>query len=137
MKHFKLDSEPKITSGFTTPEHYFEQFSEKLLQRIPKEEPKVISFWAKHKSWMFAAAAIITVSLSIPLMNVWNSTSDEVQTAELENYLSYHSTLTDDQIIEHLDVSDLNNIDIESNVTNEAIETILMEDADIEYHLIN
>jgi hypothetical protein len=137
MKHFNLDSEPKITSGFTTPEHYFEQFSEKLLQRIPKEEPKVISFWAKHKSWMYATAAIITVSLSIPLMNVWNSTSDEVQTAELENYLTYQSTLTDDQIIEHLDVSDLNNIDIESNVTNEEIEAILMENTDIEYQLIN
>jgi hypothetical protein len=86
---------------------------------------------------MYATAAIITVSLSIPLMNVWNSTSDEVQTAELENYLTYQSTLTDDQIIEHLDVSDLNNIDIESNVTNEEIEAILMENTDIEYQLIN
>jgi hypothetical protein len=66
-----------------------------------------------------------------------NSTSDEVQTAELENYLTYQSTLTDDQIIEHLDVSDLNNIDIESNVTNEEIEAILMENTDIEYQLIN
>jgi len=135
MKDFKLPDEPKITSGFTTPEFYFEQFSKKLLSQIPKGEPKVISFWSQHKNWMFAAAAIITVSFSIPLMNISNS--DEVQTTEIENYLYYYSTITDDEIIDHLDESDLNNITIESQVTDETLETILMEESDIEYQLTN
>jgi len=44
MKEFKLDNNPKINAGFSVPENYFENFSAKLLQELPKNEPKVISF---------------------------------------------------------------------------------------------
>ena len=43
MKEFKLDNNPKISPGFSVPENYFENFSSKLLQELPKNEPKVIS----------------------------------------------------------------------------------------------
>ena len=41
MKPFKLDNEPKITSGFTMPEGYFDSFTDKVLTQLNKEEPKV------------------------------------------------------------------------------------------------
>ena len=43
MKDFKLDNEPKINTGFQIPEHYFEQFSEKVMTKLPNQEPKVLS----------------------------------------------------------------------------------------------
>jgi hypothetical protein len=38
MKAFKLENEPKITTGFKTPENYFDDFSVKVLQQINEEE---------------------------------------------------------------------------------------------------
>jgi hypothetical protein len=137
MKNFNLDNEPKITTGFTTPDGHFSDFSKKVLSQLPKEEAKVISFWARNRSWVYASAAIIVVALSIPMMNMLQSNSDEIQSAEIENYLSYHSTLTDDQIVEYLDVSDLNNIKVESPIESETIEEILQDEADIENQIIN
>ena len=69
MKDFKLDSEPKISSGFTTPDDYFDTFSEKILAQLPKEEPKVISIFNRRKTWYFAAAAVFVAMLSIPIYN--------------------------------------------------------------------
>ena len=31
MNEFKLDNEPKIKSGFITPNNYFDDFSEKVM----------------------------------------------------------------------------------------------------------
>ena len=42
MKTFKLENEPKIESGFKTPEKYFENFSIKMMEQLPANEPKVI-----------------------------------------------------------------------------------------------
>jgi hypothetical protein len=35
MKAFKLENEPKIKSGFKTPDHYFEIF-QKLMHELPE-----------------------------------------------------------------------------------------------------
>ena len=50
MKTFKLENEPKIESGFKTPDHYFEDFSAKIMQQLPENEPKVISIFQKRKT---------------------------------------------------------------------------------------
>ena len=50
MKTFKLENEPKIESGFKTPDHYFEDFSAKIMQQLPENEPKVISIFQKRKN---------------------------------------------------------------------------------------
>lgn len=137
MKDFKLDTHKKIEAGFTTPDFYFEDFSKKLLEQLPKEEPKVISFWARNKNWMYTAAAILVVSLSIPMMNLINSNSEEAKAAEIENYLTYHSNLTDEEIVEFLDESDLKNIDIESTLETETIEQVLYDEVDLEHQITN
>lgn len=137
MKNFKLDTHKKIEAGFTTPDFYFEDFSKKILEQLPKEEPKVISFWARNKNWMYSAAAILVVSLSIPVMNLINSNSEESKVAEIENYLTYHSNLTDDEIVEYLDESDLKNIDLESTLETETIEQVLYDEVDLEHQITN
>ncbi|WP_431242471.1 hypothetical protein ACQ9BO_21940 [Flavobacterium sp. P21] len=49
MKAFKLENEPKIKSGFKTPEHYFDDLSAKVLQQINEKEVevKVIPFYKR------------------------------------------------------------------------------------------
>ncbi len=137
MKDFKLDKEPKITSGFNPSEIYFTDFSAKVMQQLPKEEPKVISFWARNRSWIYASAAILVVALSIPMMNLLDNNTEEVHAIEIENYLAYHSDLTDDEIVELLDEEDLKNIPIESSIETETIEEVLYDETDIENQLLN
>jgi hypothetical protein len=46
MKTFKVENEPKIETGFITPEHYFENFSIKMMEQLPNNQ-KVISIFKK------------------------------------------------------------------------------------------
>ena len=107
MKDFKLDNEPKINSGFTIPDSYFDSFSEKVLAQLPKEESKVISFFSTKKKWYFAAAAILILTLSIPIYNNLLTKQDEIDSVTLENYIAYQSTITEDEIIDLLQQEDL------------------------------
>ena len=110
MNDFKLDNEPKIKSGFQIPENYFDTFSEKVMNQLPKEEPKVVSLWDRNKRWIYSAAAVLVLSLTIPLANQFQSTSTEVattETNEIENYLAYHASLSDEEIIKLLDKEDI------------------------------
>ncbi len=56
MKNFNLENEPKIETGFTIPENYFNDFSEKVMQQLPSEKPKVISLYQSNKNWFLTAA---------------------------------------------------------------------------------
>ena len=59
MKEFRLDNEPKITSGFKTPEGYFDDLSEKINANLPKNEPKVISIFQKRKTWFYTRSFLV------------------------------------------------------------------------------
>ncbi len=136
MKDFKLDNEPKIKTGFQIPEHYFEQFSENVMTKLPNQEPKVISLWDRNKKWIYGAAAIIVLSLAIPLANQLQNTNQE-ETLEIENYLAYHSTLTNDDIIELLDEEDIAKIEVNNSIDNQTMEDELTENIDIENYITN
>ena len=140
MNNFKLDNEPKIKSGFQIPEHYFDSFSEKVMNQLPKEEPKVVSLWDRNKRWIYSAAAILVLSLTIPLANQFQSTSSEVattETNEIENYLAYHASLSDEEIIKLLDKEDIAEIDISNSLDEEALKQALHEDSNTEYYITN
>ncbi len=136
MKDFKLDNEPKINTGFQIPEHYFEQFSEKVMTKLPNQEPKVISLWDRNKKWIYGAAAVIVLSLAIPLANQLQNTSQE-ETLEIENYLAYHSSLTNDDIIDLLDEEDIAKIEVTNSIDNQTMEDELTQNIDIENYITN
>lgn len=136
MKDFKLDNEPKIKTGFQIPEHYFEQFSENVMTKLPNQEPKVISLWDRNKKWIYGVAAIIVLSLAIPLANQLQNNKQE-ETLEIENYLAYHSTLTNDDIIELLDEEDIAKIEVNNSIDNQTMEDELTENIDIENYITN
>lgn len=137
MKDFKINTNEKITSGFKIPEDYFTSFSEKVLNQLPSEEPKVISFYAKYSRLFYAAAAIIVLALSIPIANQLQNNNDEMASTDIENYLTQHSTLSDDDIVNLLDKEDIENIKIDNTIEDEALEEVLINNSQIEDYITN
>lgn len=137
MNKFELDKQPKINSGFETPDGYFEDFSAKMLQRIDEKEIKVVPIYRKKNSWMYAAAAVLVVSLSIPLYNILRAPNSEIDNVTLENYLSNHSGISDADLAELLDEKDIQQINIDSNIEGNAIEDLLSTNANLEEYIIN
>ena len=137
MKEFKLDNEPKITSGFTTPDGYFDTFSEKLLAQLPKQEPNVISIFNSRKTWFFAVAAILILMLSIPLYNKYAINTEEIDSATLENYIACQSTISEDEIVNLLEQEDLDKMKLEFNVDDKDIEDALNSNSNLEQYIID
>ncbi len=136
MKTFKLENEPKIESGFTTPENYFEEFSAKFLQQLPENEPKVISIFSITKTWIYAAAAIV-LALTIPVYNNYHTKSSEIDTITLENYIAYHSTVSDADLVSILDEKDIQKISTNLNIEDKKIEDELITNKNLEQYILN
>jgi hypothetical protein len=136
MNDFKLNTNPKIASGFTTPENYFDDFSERLMGKLPIQEPKVISFYARNRNWIYSAAAILVIAFTIPVINLSQANSEVAYNAEVENYITTHSTITDDDIVNLLDYEDIAKLKSETTI-DLTQEDILSENPDIENYIYN
>lgn len=137
MKTFKLDNEPKIQTGFTVPENYFNDFSAKMMQQLPKNEPKIISLFARKKTWMYAAAAVMVMALSLPIYNNYFSNSSEIDSTTLENYITYQSTVSPTDIVNLLDEQDIQKISLDLDIEDVAIENELSGNKNLEQYLLN
>ena len=137
MKNFNLGNEPKITSGFTTPDGYFDTFSEKVLAQLPKQETKVISIFSSKKVWYFAAAAILILMLSIPLFTKYTTQQEEIDTATLENYIAYQSNISEEEIVNLLEQDDLDKMKLDFNIDDATIEDALKSNSNLEQYLID
>jgi len=138
MKTFKLDIEPKIESGFKTPENYFDTFSARVLQQLQKEEPKTISLFSKKKYWIYAAAAVLVLALTLPVVYTnFYSSSPEIDEATLENYISYNTSISDADLVNLLDEKDIQKIDIGLKIEDKTIENELSENKNLEHYLLN
>lgn len=137
MKTFKLENEPKIESGFKTPENYFDTFSARVIQQLPTEEPKTISIFSKRKTWLYAAAAILILGLSIPIYNQFKSPSSEIDDATLENYIAYQSSVSNTDLANLLNEEDIQKMSVDLNIEDKTIENELIENKNLEYYLLN
>lgn len=137
MNDFKLDNGPRISSGFTTPEGYFDTFSDKVLAQLPKQEPKVISIFSAQKIGYYAVAAVVVILMSIPLYIRYSANNQEVDDATLENYLAYNSTISEDEIVDLLNQEDLDKMKMEIHLDDAAIEETLKSNANLEEYLID
>lgn len=138
MKDFKLDSNEKITSGFKTPDDYFDGFSKKVMQRLPKKEPKVLSFYAKNKRWIYSTAAVLVLALSVPIVYQMQNKELETTSNEVENYLVNHTTLSDDDVVNLLDQVDIDKLKkADTPIEKEALEEALSNNTEIEQYITN
>lgn len=135
MKSFNLENHPKIKPGFSTPENYFEQFSEKLLVSIPSEEKPVISIFARNKKWLIAVAAVLILGIMIPLLNKSNNENQGLDSASIENYLAYQTTISPDELISLLDYKDIEAIETDLNLDDATLESALSGNNYIENYI--
>lgn len=133
MKAFKLENEPKITTGFKTPDNYFDDFSAKVLQQINEtKEVKVIPIYKRKNVLSMLAAAVVFIGLLIPIVNNYNNTSKELDEATLETYLTYQSNLNQYDLIKELDTKDIDKLNKSVALEQETLEDILSSNPNIE-----
>jgi hypothetical protein len=132
MKEFKLENEPKIESGFKTPDHYFDHFSAKVLEQLPKNEPKVISIFEKRRTVIMMVAALLILALMIPIYTTISTNSKELDETTLENYLAYQSNLNQYDLISELETEDITKMQPVSSPEDKVIEDILTTNSDVE-----
>jgi len=132
MKTLKLENKPKIEPGFKTPDHYFENFSVKMMAQFPENEPKVISIFQKRKSLVLMVAAVLVLALMIPIFGPSSTNTKEIDAAELENYITYQSNVNQYDLISVLESEDISNIRTNIIVEDEAIEEQLSLNANLE-----
>ncbi|WP_159777288.1 hypothetical protein [Flavobacterium sp. 9AF] len=132
MKDFNLDVEPKIKSGFQIPENYFEQFESKMLNQLPKNESKVVSLFHRKQIWISSIAALLLVMIAIPVYQSMNK-NNAIEVTTLENYLvSEYSTY---DIIDKLSTEDINALENDLTLNDDAVESYLLETQNIDYYL--
>jgi len=135
---FKLPNQPKISPGFSVPEGYFETFPEQLFDRLAVNNSPVIPFKSKPKKRMYLAAAAIMAGLvSLSLYMNYQKNTQEVDAATLENYLTYHAAISEEDIVNLLDEKDLEKITLDLNIPVQDLEEALKNNDNIEQYLID
>ena len=121
MKQFNINDGNKTTSGFTTPEGYFDQFTVDLNNKLklPKTEVKVISIKTKRRLTTVAVILVVAFSVSIYSKMVINNSDESDPT---ENYLTNHFEINQYDLISLLDKKDIENLSIELNNFNSEID---------------
>jgi hypothetical protein len=134
MKEFKINDENKITSGFTTPEGYFDNFTIDLnnTESNLNTDKKVISI--NTKRWLTSVAAVLIVALSVSVYTklVIEKLEDS---NEMENYISNHSEISQYDLITLLDKKDIENLSVEMNASNPKTEEEFDNANEIENYL--
>lgn len=142
MKNFDIENDEKISTGFKTPEHYFEQFEAKMMQEISakntsKNEVKVVSLFYRKQVWISSIAALFLLAIAIPVyFNMAKESNLDATT--IENYLAEQQSVGTTELTKHLtdeDISELENALTNDNVTDETIENYLSESANLDYLL--
>lgn len=134
MNDFKINSDHKIESGFKIPEDYFDNFSETVLLKINKTEPKVISIFYKRETWISSIAAVLVISLSVTLYTKMAVKSSEEELT-LENYITNQSEINQYDLVTLLDAKDIEKIKIDLKLDDDKIEDVLTNSNEIENYL--
>lgn len=125
MNDFKLDSEPRIKSGFKAPDAYFESFADRVMLSLPLKEVKVVPLYIRRPVWVTSIAAVFVLSLSL----VFTRKDTVVQmpdNAAIENYLLYQANIGSYDLSQNLSQKQINDLDEKSIVvSDEAIEEYL------------
>ena len=128
MKDFNLNKE-KIKSGFKVPEGYFEQFESKMLnQLVVEKQPKVISLWQNKRAWMTGVAAVLVVSIALPIYFSMNEKkANKVEDETIETYLAMQPTMSNYEIASELTNEDFASLE-ESLALNDDAVALYLED---------
>ena len=128
MKNSNLNNE-KIASGFKVPEGYFEQFESKMLnQLVVEKQPKVISLWQNKRVWMTGVAAVLVVSIALPIyFSMNNTTTSVVEDETIETYLAMQPSMSNYEIASELTNEDFASLEKSLALNDDAV-ALYLED---------
>jgi len=107
------------------------------MQQLPESNQKVISILSEKKTWNVPIAAVFVISLSIPIFNALKTPSTELDKNTLENYLTNHAEISDDDLVELLDEEDIQKIKLDYDIEDKTIEDMLSTNSNLEEYIIN
>ena len=130
MKKFSLENHPKIKRQFEAPDGYFDTLPDRVMSVI-QPDTKVIAL-TPARSWIWAAASVVLLSLTLPIINKMVDSPQLADSATIENYLLTQSDISSYELAENLEVTNLERL--QSRVDPDKIEQALYYQ-DVEYYL--
>lgn len=135
MKKFKLDNEPKIETGFKVPEEYFSTLTDKVMEQLPLQEPKVIPLYKRRPVWL-SAAAVFALLLGISVFINFNTKPALLPDDNaIENYLVYQANIGTYELYQKLDDDDIAELEQSITLNNKAIESYISDQNNYDIYL--
>jgi hypothetical protein len=126
MNDFKLDKGQKIFTGFTTPNDYFDNFTDALMGHLPAREVKIIPLYKRKPLWLFAAAGFIVIA-GLSALYTTNMAS-QPDDAAIENYLVYQANVNSYDLMQNLDQNDIDELEKSIVINDEQIKDYLVDE---------
>jgi len=86
---------------------------------------------------MYAVAAVLVIGLTIPIYNLINQPDAALDKTTIENYITSHSNISDEDFAELLDEKDIEQIKIDIPIEDKAIEDLLSTNSNLEEYITN
>lgn len=137
----KLNTENQLDSikktGFKVPDNYFESLNEKILDvNLDKKEPKVISLFNKRNLvYISSIAAAILLLFNLSIFDN-KPTFDNLDIETVENFIEDENISSYDIAALFSDEQIAEGMIIEYTVNHDNIEEYLLNNADIEYLML-
>jgi hypothetical protein len=126
MNDFKLDKGQKISTGFTTPNDYFDNFTNAIMGQLPVREVKIVPLYKRKPVWLSAAAGFIVIAgLSVLYTTDMASQPDD---AAIENYLVYQANVNSYDLMQNLDQNDIDELEKSIVINDEQIRDYLVDE---------
>lgn len=126
MNDFKLDSEPRIKSGFITPDAYFDSLVDRVLLNLPEKEVRIIPLYRRRPVWVTSIAAVFILSLSL-LFTQKDTVVKAPGEKAIKNYLVYQSDMSTYDFAQHLSPEDIRSL--ENSINDISLDAISPEAA--------
>jgi hypothetical protein len=78
-----------------------------LDKKLYKKEPQLVLFYKNNKSWIYSAAAILVVAVSIPLYTLNPAEANKATTKDIENYITNRNIITEEELANELSQADI------------------------------
>lgn len=127
MNDFKLDSEPRIKSGFIIPDAYFDSLADRVLLNLPKKEIRVIPLYRRRPVWVTSVAAVFILSLSL-IFTQKDTVVKAPNKSDIKNYLVYQSDISTYDLLQSLSPEDI--AELENSINDISLEGISDEAAE-------
>lgn len=132
MNDFKLDNY-KGSSGFKVPDGYFAALEERVLQQLPAQEHKTIPLYRKKPVWLGMAASFALLFGAGLYFSNSAGQADQPTSGEIESYLVYNTNVTTYDLGQQLTENDIKELSGNMKLSDESIESYLLDDDTTEY----